>query len=315
MSGAAAVDATGGAFYHGCAMDTTELMRKVRAIRILTNRLVDERLAGDYHASFKGQGIEFDEIREYQVGDDVRSIDWNVTARTGHPQVKRFIEERQLTIQFLIDISGSQNFGSQQRTKADLAAEIAALLAFTSIHNQDNVGLILFSDRIVKAIPARRSRNAVPRIVREILAATDHATGRTDIAAALRHLETVQKRKAVVFLISDFQDQGYETALSRVARLHDLICCPISDPSERALPNAGLVELEDPETGETVWADLASRAVREAFAQRAREEAEALRNLFRRYRIPNMEFSTDSDPIEPIRAFFRRRARTRSRRA
>ena len=173
-------------------MDTTELMRKVRAIRILTNRLVDERLAGDYHASFKGQGIEFDEIREYQVGDDVRSIDWNVTARTGHPQVKRFIEERQLTIQFLIDISGSQNFGSQQRTKADLAAEIAALLAFTSIHNQDNVGLILFSDRIVKAIPARRSRNAVPRIVREILAATDHATGRTDIAAALRHLEMVQ---------------------------------------------------------------------------------------------------------------------------
>ena len=295
------------------AISTEELMKKVGSIRILTNRLVDERLAGDYHSSFKGQGIEFDEIREYTVGDDVRSIDWNVTARTGFPQVKRFAEERQLTVLFLVDVSGSQAFGTTGRTKAELAAEIAALLAFASIRNQDNVGLILFSDRIVKAIPPRKGRNAVQRIVREVLAADEEAAGGTDISLALDYLSSIQHRKAVVFLLSDFQGDGYEQRLATLARRHDLVCCPISDPAETNLPDAGLVELEDSETGETVWVDLSSRSLRERFAADAVRRAEALQALFRRNRIETMSFSTDGDPIDPIRRFFRKRAHGRHR--
>ncbi|MGN0844813.1 MAG: DUF58 domain-containing protein [Kiritimatiellia bacterium] len=294
-------------------MDTLELMQKVRSIRILTRRLVDERLSGDYHTSFKGKGIEFDEIREYQIGDDVRSIDWNVTARTGIPQIKRFTEERQLTVQFLIDVSGSLNFGSISRTKADLAAEIAALLAFTSIHNQDNVGLILFSDRIVKEIPPQRGRNAVSRIVREILSSAENATGKTNIAEALHRLEIVQHRRSVVFLISDFQDDGYDTALARIARKHDVICCPVSDPAEHNLPNTGMLELADPETGETRWVDLSSPKLRTIFAEQARQAERNLQELFLRSHVSTMRFSTDADPIDVIRSFFRRRANRRLR--
>ena len=289
-------------------IDTVELMRKVRSIRILTGRLVDDRLSGDYHSSFHGQGLEFDEIREYVPGDDVRSIDWNVTARTGTPQVKRFSEERRLTVLFLVDVSGSQAFGSGPRPKAELAAEIACLLALTSVRNQDNVGLVLFADRVLKAIPPRKGRGAVMRIVREVLAAEGSAAGGTDIDAALACLGAVQRRKAVVFLLSDFQDEGYESRLAVAARRHDLVCCPISDPAERDLPDAGPVEVEDPETGETVWADLSSRAVRRAWAKQADARAEALRALFRRHGIDAMEFSTARDPIDTVRAFFRRRA-------
>ncbi len=288
-------------------------MKKVGSIRILTRKLVDDRLSGDYHSSFKGQGIEFDEIREYVPGDDVRSIDWNVTARTGLPQVKRFSEERELTVMFLVDVSGSQSFGSSRgkvSTKAELAAEIACLLALTSIRNQDNVGLILFSDGVQRCIPPRKGRNAVARIVREVLAA-DRAEGGTDIAAALEHFDAVQRRKSVVFLISDFQDSGYETRLAALARRHDLVCCTISDPAEEALPDAGPVELEDPETGETVWVDLSSRALRVSFAVAARKRRDALQAMFRRAKIDSMEFSTAADPIDVVRAFFRRRARKR----
>ena len=221
-------------------IDTVELMRKVRSIRILTNRLVDERLAGDWRSSFHGQGLEFEEIREYHPGDDVRTIDWNVTARTGSPQTKRFSEERRLTVLFLVDVSGSQSFGSGARAKSDLAAELACLLALTSIRNQDEVGLVLFSDRIVKTVPPRKGRTAVMRIVREVLAAADGAVGGgTDIAGALDWLAAVQRRKAVVFLVSDFQDEGWEGRLAALARRHDLICCPVSDPAESRLPAAG----------------------------------------------------------------------------
>ena len=289
-------------------IDTAELMRKVRSIRILTNRLVDERLAGDYHSSFHGQGLSFEEIREYQPGDDVRTIDWNVTARTGFPQTKRYSEERQLTVLFLVDVSGSQAFGSGARTKAELAAEIACLLALTSIRNQDNVGLVLFSDRIVKTIPPRKGRNAVLRIVREVLAAEEGAAGGTDLAGALDYVASLQRRRAVVFLLSDFQAEGYEARLAVLARRHDLVCCPISDPAESALPAAGPVAFEDPETGETVLADLSSAAVRAAFAADAAARAEALRAALRRHGIDEMPFRTDEDPIGPVRAFFRRRA-------
>src|SRR5210317_432180 len=190
-------------------IDTRELMKQVGKIRILTSRLVDEHFSGEYHSVFKGQGIEFDEVREYVPGDDVRSIDWNVTARMGHPFVKRFAEERELTVMFVVDISGSQCFGSVARSKAEVAAEVTCLLALSAIRNQDKIGLILFSDRIEKSIPPKKGRTAVMRLVREVLAAEETRRG-TDIAGALRFLNNVQKKKAVVFLISDFMDEGFE---------------------------------------------------------------------------------------------------------
>ena len=199
------------------AIDVKELMAKVGKIRILTNRLIDDQLSGDYHSTFKGQGVEFDEVRPYVAGDDVRAIDWNVTARTGTPYIKRYSEERELTVLFMVDVSGSQSYGSATRSKAELAAEVASLLALTAIRNQDKIGLILFSDRIVQYIPPRKGRQSVMRLVREVLAAEDDATGGTDIAGALRFLNGVQKRRAVVFLVSDFQAEGYEKEL-RVER-------------------------------------------------------------------------------------------------
>ena len=293
------------------AIDVKELMAKVGKIRILTNRLIDDQLSGDYHSTFKGQGVEFDEVRPYVPGDDVRTIDWNVTARTGQPFIKRFSEERELTVPFLVDISGSQTYGSVSRSKAELAAEVTALLALTAIKNQDKIGLILFSDKIVKYIPPRKGRQPVMRIVREVLAAEDEAVGGTDLAGAIRFLNGVQKRKCVVFLVSDFQDAGYEKLLRVVARRHDVVCVSVSDPAERQLPDAGLAELEDPETGELVLVDTSDRGVRAAFAEKAAEDEAALLRFFNRSGIDHVELSTDKPYINAVRALFQRRARKR----
>jgi len=294
-------------------LDTAQLMAQVAGIRILTTRLLDDRLSGDYHSVFKGRGIEFDEVRPYIPGDDVRAIDWNVTARTGHPHVKRFSEERELTIMFLVDVSGSQVFGSTTRTKSELTAEITSLLAMTAIRNQDKIGCILFSDRIVKSIPPRKGRTAVMRLVREVLAAGETRHG-TDIAGAIRFLNNVQKRRAVVFVVSDFQDTGYDRALRALARHHDVIACPVSDPRESTLPNVGLVQMQDPETGELVIVDTASRAVRDAFAAEASTvDAELHRNL-RRWGIDTLDVSTGRPYIDDVRALFQRR-RSRARRS
>jgi uncharacterized protein (DUF58 family) len=294
-------------------LDTAQLMAQVAGIRILTTRLLDDRLSGDYHSVFKGRGIEFDEVRPYIPGDDVRAIDWNVTARTGHPHVKRFSEERELTIMFLVDVSGSQVFGSTTRTKSELTAEITSLLAMTAIRNQDKIGCILFSDRIVKSIPPRKGRTAVMRLVREVLAAGETRHG-TDIAGAIRFLNNVQKRRAVVFVVSDFQDTGYDRALRALARHHDVIACPVSDPRESTLPNVGLVQMQDPETGELVIVDTASRSVRDAFAAEASTvDAELHRNL-RRWGIDTLDVSTGRPYIDDVRALFQRR-RSRARRS
>ena len=274
-------------------IDTVALMKKVGDIRILTSRLVDDRLSGDYHSVFRGQGMEFDEVRAYVPGDDVRSIDWNVTARIGYPHIKRY--------------SGSQSCGSAGRTKAELAAELTCLLALTSVRNQDKIGLVLFSDRIVKYLPPRKGRTAVMRLVREVLAA-DEAAGGTDIRGALRFLNGVQRRRAVVFLVSDFLDDGYESDLRVASHRHDIVCCPLSDPTEHRLPDAGLVELEDPETGELEWIDASDPAVRRGFEAASREEEDRLRELFHRNRLDSMFLSTDRDPIDEVRALFRRRA-------
>ena len=323
--------------------DVKELMAKVGKIRILTNKLIDDQLAGDYHSTFKGQGVEFDEVRPYQVGDDVRTIDWNVTAKTGVPYIKRFAEERELTILFLVDVSGSQGYGSVRRSKMELAAEVTALLALTAIRNQDKIGLVLFSDRIVKYIPPRKGRDAVMRLVREVLAAEDDAQGGTDIEGALKFLNGVQKRRAVVFLVSDFlmpegkrkkggqkeegrgkKEEGKgsegesadarssaERLLRAAARHHDLICVPVSDPAEGALPDVGLVELEDPETGALVLVDTSSAKVRRAFAACAASETEDLRRFFLRTGIETLPIATDRPYIDAVRALFKRRARKR----
>ena len=298
------------------ATDVKELMAKVGKIRILTNRLVDDRLSGDYHSTFKGQGVEFDEVRPYVAGDDVRSIDWNVTARTGTPFIKRFSEERELTVLFMVDVSGSQSYGSVARSKMELAAEVTALLALTAIRNQDKIGLVLFSDRIVKYIPPRKGRQPVMRLVREVLAAEDEATGGTDLAGALKFLNGVQKRRAVVFLVSDFMgrtgdEAEWEKLLRVVARRHDVVCIPVSDPAESELPSAGLAELEDPETGELVLVDTADKRVREHFAALATAEHEHLLRYFARTGIDHVAVSTDCPYIQGVRALFKRRAAKR----
>ena len=305
------------------ATDVKELMAKVGKIRILTNRLIDDQLSGDYHSTFKGQGVEFDEVRPYTPGDDVRTIDWNVTAKTGLPYIKRFSEERELTILFLVDVSGSQGYGSVRRSKMELAAEVTALLALTAIRNQDKIGLILFSDQIVKYIPPRKGRDSVMRLVREVLAAEDDAKGGTDIAEALKFLNSVQKRRAVVFLVSDFllstnrtnlTNEGlsaFERLLRATARHHDMVCVPVSDPAERELPDVGLVELEDPETGELVLVDTSSAAVRKRFAATASEENEELKRFFLKTGIDTLTIDTARPYIDAVRALFKRRARKR----
>ena len=295
------------------ATDVKELMAKVGKIRILTSRLIDDQLSGDYHSTFKGQGVEFDEVRPYTVGDDVRTIDWNVTARMGVPYIKRFSEERELTVLFMVDVWGSQGYGSRGRSKMELSAEVTALLALTAIRNQDKIGLVLFSDRIVKYIPPRKGRDSVMRLVREVLAAEDGAEGGTDLAEALRFVNSVQKRRAVVFVVSDFlaDEAGFEKLLRATARRHDVVCVPVSDPAESDLPDVGLVELEDPETGELVLVDTSSPSVRRAFAGKASEDRESLKRFFMKTGIDTMTLATDRPYIEEVRALFKRRARKR----
>ena len=301
------------------ATDVKELMAKVGKIRILTNRLIDDQLAGDYHSTFKGQGVEFDEVRPYIAGDDVRTIDWNVTARTGVPYIKRYSEERELTILFLVDVSGSQSYGSRSRSKMELAAEVTALLALTAIRNQDKIGLVLFSDKIVKYIPPRKGRDSVMRLVREVLAAEDEAKGGTDVEGVLKFLNGVQKRRAVVFLVSDFitgnGERGTGASLERLlratARHHDMICVPVSDPAESTLPDVGLVELEDSETGELMLVDTSSAKVRKAFAAKAESDREELTKFFRKTGIDTLDIATDKPYIDGVRALFKRRARKR----
>ncbi|NLF23722.1 MAG: DUF58 domain-containing protein [Lentisphaerae bacterium] len=296
--------------------DTAALMRRVAGIRLLTVRLVNEQLAGDYHSSFKGQGIEFDEVRPYVPGDDVRAIDWNVTARSGAPHIKRFAEERELTVLFLVDVSGSQSFGSRERTKSELSALLTCILAMAAVQNADKVGLINFSDRIEKVILPRKGRTAVMRLVRDVLAAERTTRQGTDIAAALRYLNNVQKRRALVFLISDFQDRDYADELRTTAERHDLVALAVEDPREADLPDAGLVEVQDPETGDLVLLDTGSAAVRSHFARAAREERAQLKRTLLRYGIDGERFATtdgDDETVRRLRRLFNRRERRRGR--
>jgi len=289
-------------------LDIAQLMKQVRSVRVVTGRLVDERFAGEYHSVFRGAGIEFDEVRQYVPGDDVRAIDWNVTARMGRPFVKRFREERQLTVLFVVDVSGSLSFGSGTRSKAEVAAEATCLLALSAIRNQDKVGLVLFSDRIEKYIPARKGRTAVMRLVREVLAAEGTRRGSgTNIGAALRFINKVRKRRAVVFLMSDFMDRGYEQELQTSARRHDVICCVTADPRESRLTNAGLIAVQNPETGERALLDTGSAAVRREFATRARQDQRKLQKVFQQCRTDSVFIDTTRPFIDGFRELFRAR--------
>jgi uncharacterized protein (DUF58 family) len=288
-----------------------ELAKKIRYIQIYTSKVVNDVLAGEYQSVFKGRGMEFDEVREYQVGDDVRSIDWNVTARSGKPFVKRFREERELTVIFLVDLSASGSFGSVKRPKNELAAEICALLAFAAIKNNDKVGLMVFTDHVEMFIPPKKGTRHVLRVIREILSFRPQRT-RTDITRALDYLGRVQSRRAVVFLISDFQAEGFERSLRVLGRRHDLIAVAVTDPREMALPDVGLIELEDAETGEVALIDTGSRAVRRQYAALALERAARLDETLASTGIDRIRVETGRAYIRDLMTFFKNRERRKS---
>lgn len=285
-----------------------ELVRKIRRIQITTNRLVNESLAGEYHSVFKGRGMEFNEVREYQHGDDVRTIDWNVTSRAGHPFVKRFVEERELTVMLLVDASASGSFGSREKTKGEVAAEISALLAFSAIKNNDRVGAILFTGQVEKFIPPRRGGTHVLRVIRELLYYKPEGRG-TSIRLALEHLNLVVRKRAVVFLISDLQDQGYEQSLKVAHRKHDVVVIQIVDPRERDLPKLGILEIKDAETGEVVTVNTSLARVRDAFrADWERNQDERLR-LFQSHRMDHVLINAAEPYDLPLVRFFEERIR------
>jgi uncharacterized protein (DUF58 family) len=287
-----------------------ELVKKIRYIQIYTSKAVNDVLAGEYHSVFKGQGMEFDEVRAYQPGDDIRTIDWNVTARTGHPFVKRYVEEREITVFFLVDLSASGSFGSMDKLKNEIAAEFCALLAFSAIKNNDKVGLIVFTDVIELFIPPAKGTSHVLRLIRELLyfdpGKQRERTG-TDIALALDYLGRVMHKRGVIFLVSDFLDQDFEKPLGVLARRHDLIGVTVSDPRESALPDVGLLEIEDAESGETVVIDTGSREVRNNYEQYAKENRKRLNSLFKSFGVDHIQLFTDRDYVLDLVKFFRKR--------
>jgi len=287
-------------------MIPTELLKKIRRIEIITSRLASELLAGQYHSAFKGRGIEFEEVRPYQPGDDVRAIDWNVTARAGDPYIKQFREERELTVMLIVDMSGSQGFGTNEQTKRELITELCATLAFAAIRNNDKVGLLAFTDRIEKFVPPRKGPQHVLRVIRELLAHEPVGNG-TDIAAALEYFRHVQRRRCTAFLVSDFQDDGWEQAIRVVRRKHDLVAIDVADRREFELPEVGLLEMRDAESGELVLLDSSSRAVREAWTAQARADADRRIGWMQRHRIDRLPLQTGESFVETLSAFFRRR--------
>lgn len=288
-----------------------DLIKAVRRLEIVARRAVNDQLAGQYHSVFKGRGMDFSDVREYQPGDDVRVIDWKVSARMDDLYVKQFVEERELTVILLVDASGSQTFGSRSRRKQETAAELAALLAFSAIKNNDRVGLITFTDRIEKFVPAKKGRKHVLRVITEILSVEPEGSG-TDIKEALGYLTRVIRKRAVVFVISDFMDHGYETALNIASRRHEIIPCVISDAMEETLPNMGLVTFEDPETGRVLTVDTTSAAVRDAFEGAMSRKRKERDRMFRRMRIEPITLRTGERYIEPLLNYFRLRARRMS---
>jgi len=288
-----------------------EILKKVKRIEITTRGLVNEVFSGEYHSVFKGRGMEFAEVREYQMGDDIRNIDWNVTARSGSPFVKIFDEERELTVMLLVDVSSSGNFGTTTQMKGEIAAELCAVLAFSAIKNNDKVGLIIFSDKIEKFIPPRKGKQHVLRVIREILFFKPEDS-QTDLNVALEYLSRVIKRRSIVFLVSDFLTENYEKSLQVANRKHDIIAINIIDPREVELPNIGFIEMEDAETGETVIVDTSNPAIRGSFYNESKDERDKREKFFKSIGVDNINIKTDRSYVEPITRFFKMRARRMS---
>jgi len=296
----------------GASIVPAEVLRQVRLIELRTRGLVNSAFAGEYRSVFKGQGMEFAEVREYQPGDEVRAIDWNVTARMRRPFVRQYEEERELTVMLVVDLSGSERFGTHGRFKSELATELAAVLALAAVRNNDRVGLVLFSDRVEHVVRPRKGRRHALRLLRDLLVVRAEGNG-TNIGAAADHLGRMLSQKAIVFMISDFADPALERPLKRLALRHDVVAVTVDDPGERALPDVGLARFVDPETGDTVEVDTSDPEVRRAYDATLASEREARQQLLRRLAIDEVPVHTDEGYVEPLLRFFRQRE-TRGRR-
>ncbi len=287
-------------------MDTAELLKKVRKIEIKTRGLSKQLFSGEYHSAFKGRGMSFSEVRAYNFGDDVRSIDWNVTARTGIPHVKVFEEERELTVMLLVDVSQSAFFGTRSQLKQGVFTEISAVLAFSAIQNNDKVGVIFFSDQIEMFIPPKKGKQHILRIIRELI--DFHPKGKgTDLGQALEYFNNLVKKRSICFILSDFMAENYERALQVVSKKHDLVGVHVSDPAERQLPKVGLLNARDPETGQMAWVDTHSKLIRELYSHRHAESLETFRNTFARCGVDTITLSVNDDYVKALLGFFRKR--------
>jgi len=289
-------------------METSELLRKVRKIEIKTRGLSRHLFTGEYHSAFKGRGMSFSEVRSYQYGDDVRMIDWNVTARTGEPYVKIFEEERELTVMLLIDMSQSSFFGTATQMKHEILTEICAVLAFSAINNNDKVGVLFFSDQVEKFMPPKKGRQHILRIIRELLDFQPKGNG-TNIGAALEYFNNAIKKRSVCFMLSDFLGSGYEAPLRVAAKKHDIIGLQIVDPREAALPNVGLMRVTDPETGELAWLDTASAKVRQSYEDWHRQQSAAFKSIFLKSGADTVRVHTDESYVNALLKFFHKRIR------
>lgn len=285
-------------------MISKDILKKIKQIQIHTRRLVDEAFIGEYHSVFKGRGMEFEEVREYQPGDEIRTIDWNVTARMGRPFVKRYVEERELTVMLLVDVSASGNFGSVRHLKNEIATEICALLAFSAIKNNDKVGMIMFTDKIEKFLPPKKGPKYVFRVIRELLCSKPSGRG-TDISVALEYLKKISSRRAISFVVSDFLADNYEHALRIANKKNDIISVTVVDPREQELPDVGMVELKDAESGETLLLDTSNPLARKEFGALANKVQQERSRLFRSMGIDEIVINTGKHYVEPIIRFFR----------
>ena len=285
-----------------------EVLQKVRRIEIKTKHMVDSILSGEYHSAFKGKGMEFSEVREYVEGDDIRNIDWNVTARMGGPYVKKHVEERELTVMLMVDASASGSFGTVNKFKGEIAVELCALLAFSAIKNNDRVGLIIFTSEVELYIPPQKGKNHVLHVIRELLYFKPSQKG-TEIGEALRYLNRVQTKRAVVFLVSDFFSAPFESALRISARRHDVIAVSVSDPREQEFPDIGLVELEDAENGRTILVDSASKQFRHLYKNEMERRRSLISSSLRSSGIDEISISTETEYVEPLIRFFKKRER------
>ncbi|HSY77147.1 MAG TPA: DUF58 domain-containing protein [Bacteroidia bacterium] len=289
-------------------METTELLKKVRKIEIKTRGLSQELFSGEYHTAFKGRGMSFSEVREYQTGDDIRAIDWNVTARFSHPYVKVFEEERELTVMLLVDVSGSENFGTRKQFKQDMITELCAVLAFSAIQNNDKIGVLFFSDIVELFIPPKKGKSHILHIIRQLIEFKPKST-KTNITQALRYFNNAIKKKSIAFVISDFMDSGFSDALKIASGKHDVIALRIYDKRERELPDMGLIKAKDAETGKIMWLDTSSKSVRNHYYGAVREREQMLKDIFLRSGVDTASIATDESYIVPLTTLFKSRAK------